>query len=279
MTTALQLSVLTGLMSSLYSIILPAFNEGSRIAPSLEKALAFVREQRWNVEIIVVNDGSRDDTADIVRSFMRHAPELHLLENPGNHGKGYSVRNGMLNASGDVLLFSDVDFSSPIEESIKLIAAIEQGADVAFGSRWLLAETQTQRQSLLRQFAGRAYNLLLRLILGLPYKDTQCGFKACTRRAAEVIFTRQQIEGWGFDPELLFIARKFGLKVTEVPVEWANDDRSKINPIVDGLKMFYELLTIRIYSMTNRYDRPTFQFLASTPGTVLAEGKPQLSKV
>jgi dolichyl-phosphate beta-glucosyltransferase len=266
-------------MSSLYSIILPAFNEGSRIAPSLEKALAFVREQRWNVEIIVVNDGSRDDTADIVRSFMRHAPELRLLENPGNHGKGYSVRNGMLNASGDVLLFSDVDFSSPIEESIKLIAAIEQGAEVAFGSRWLLAETQTQRQSLLRQFAGRAYNLLLRLILGLPYKDTQCGFKACTRRAAEVIFTRQQIEGWGFDPELLFIARKFGLKMTEVPVEWANDDRSKINPIVDGFKMFYELLTIRIYSMTNRYDRPTFQFLASTPGTVLVEGKPQLSKV
>ncbi len=123
-------------MSLLYSIILPAFNEGPRIAPSLEKALAFVREQGWNVEIIVVNDGSRDDTADIVRSFMRHAPELHMLENPGNRGKGYSVRNGMLNASGDILLFSDVDFSSPIQESIKLIAAIEQGADIAFASRW-----------------------------------------------------------------------------------------------------------------------------------------------
>jgi glycosyltransferase involved in cell wall biosynthesis len=263
-------------MSLLYSIILPAFNEGSRIAPSLEKALAFVREQHWNVEIIVVNDGSRDDTADIVRSFMRDAPELRLLENPGNRGKGYSVRNGMLNASGDILLFSDVDFSSPIQESIKLIAAIEQGADVAFGSRWLLAESQTQRQSLLRQFVGRAYNLLLRLILGLPYKDTQCGFKACTRRAAEVMFTRQQIEGWGFDPELLFIARKFGLKMTEVAVEWANDDRSKINPIVDGVKMLYELFAIRIHSMTGRYDRPTFQFLAATPGTVLIESKPSV---
>ena len=261
-------------MSLLYSIILPAFNEGPRIAPSLEKALAFVREQCWNVEIIVVNDGSRDDTADIVRSFMRDAPELRMLENPGNRGKGYSVRNGMLNASGDILLFSDVDFSSPIQESIKLIAAIEQGADIAFGSRWLLAETQTQRQPLLRQFVGRAYNLLLRLILGLPYKDTQCGFKACTRRAAEVIFTRQQIEGWGFDPELLFIARKFGLKMTEVAVEWANDDRSKINPIVDGVKMLYELLAIRIHSMTSRYDRPTFQFLAATPGTALIESKP-----
>jgi glycosyltransferase involved in cell wall biosynthesis len=260
-------------MSLLYSIILPAFNESSRIGPSLEKALAFVRQQHWNCEIIVVNDGSRDDTAQIVKSFMPHAPELRLLENPGNHGKGYSVRNGILNARGDILLFSDTDFSSPIQESIKLIGAIEQGADVAFGSRWLLAETQTRRQSLLRQFVGRAYNLLLRLVLGLPYKDTQCGFKACTRRAAEIIFTRQQIEGWGFDPELLFIARKFGLKMTEVAVEWANDDRSKVNPVVDGVKMFCELLTIRLYSMTGRYNRPTFQFFASTPGTVLAGDK------
>jgi glycosyltransferase involved in cell wall biosynthesis len=260
-------------MAPLYSIILPAFNESSRLAASLAKALAFVREKRWSVEIIVVNDGSRDDTAEIVKRFMLEAPEIRLLENPGNRGKGYSVRNGMLNAGGEILLFSDADFSSPIEESIKLIDAIAQGADVAFGSRWLLAETQTLRQSLLRQFVGRVYNLLLRLVLGLPYKDTQCGFKAFTRPAAEVIFTRQQIERWGFDPELLFIARKFGLKMTEVPVAWANDDRSKVNLIVDGFKMFYELLKIRIYGMTGQYLRPTFQFFASTSGTVLVEGK------
>jgi dolichyl-phosphate beta-glucosyltransferase len=262
-------------MSVQYSIILPAYNESARIRPGLERALAFVREQRWNVEIIVVNDGSRDDTAEIVKQVMVNAPELRLLENPGNRGKGYSVRNGMLNAHGDILMFSDADFSSPIYESIKLIKAIEDGADVAFGSRWLLAETQTRRQSLLRQFVGRAYNLLLRLLLGLPYKDTQCGFKAFTRKAAEVIFTRQQIERWGFDPELLFIARKFGLKMTEVAVEWANDDRSKINPLTDGIKMFYELLTIRLYAIAGHYARPKFQFLASKPGTVLAESKPQ----
>ena len=261
-------------MALLYSIILPAFNESSRIGPGLDKALAFLREHRWNVEIIVVNDGSRDDTADIVRRTMQHAPEVKLLENPGNRGKGYSVRNGMLNARGDILLFSDADFSSPIGESIKLVDAIQRGADVAFGSRWLLAETQTQRQSLLRQFVGRVYNLLLRLLLGLPYKDTQCGFKAFSRRAAEVIFTRQQIEGWGFDPELLFIARKFGLAMTEVAVKWANDDRSKINPLVDGVKMFYELLTIRVYGLMGYYVRPKFQFLASTPGTVLVENEP-----
>jgi len=235
--------------------------------------LAFVRRQGWNVEIIVVNDGSRDDTLDIVRRLMAQAPEIRLLENPGNRGKGYSVRNGMLNARGDILMFSDADLSSPVHESIKLIAAIGQGADIAFGSRWLLAATQTQRQSLLRQFVGRTYNVLLRLLLGLPYKDTQCGFKAFTRKAAEIIFTRQQIEGWGFDPELLYIARKFGLNMTEVAVEWANDDRSKINPIVDGVKMFCELLKIRVNGMTSRYDHPTFQFFASTPGTVLAGNK------
>lgn len=259
-------------MSLLYSIVLPAFNESSRIGPSLEKALAFVRQQHWNVEIIVVNDGSRDDTAAIVRRMMLDAPEIRLLENPGNRGKGYSVRNGMLNARGNILLFSDADFSSPIQESIKLIDAIGKGADVAFGSRWLLAESQTKRQSLLRQFVGRAYNLLLRLILGLPYKDTQCGFKACTRRAAEIIFTRQQIEGWGFDPELLFIAGKFGLRMAEVSVAWADDERSKINPIIDGVKMFRELLTIRIFGLAGKYDRPTFQFLASASESVLAEG-------
>src|SRR6266568_4898697 len=262
-------------MSVQYSIILPAYNESVRIRPGLEKALAFVREQRWSVEIIVINDGSRDDTADIVKQVMVNAPELRLLENPGNRGKGYSVRNGMLNAHGDILMFSDADFSSPIYESLKLIRAIENGADVAFGSRWLLAETQTRRQSLMRQFVGRAYNLLLRLLLGLPYKDTQCGFKAFTRKAAEVIFTRQQIERWGFDPELLFIARKFGLRMTEVAVEWANDDRSKINPLTDGIKMFYELLTIRVNAIAGHYARPKFQFLAPTPGTVLAESKPR----
>jgi dolichyl-phosphate beta-glucosyltransferase len=257
-------------MAKQYSIILPAFNESERIGSGLEKALAFVRSQGWDAEILVVNDGSRDATAEIVHGMMERAPELRILENPGNRGKGYSVRNGMLNARGEILLFSDADFSSPIAESLKLIAAIEQGADFAIGSRWLLAEMQTKRQPLLRQFVGRVYNILLMLLLRLPYKDTQCGFKACTRRAAEIIFTRQQIERWGFDPELLFLARKFGLKIAEVPVEWANDNRSKINPIRDGLRMFLELLEIRLNDLRGRYDRPSFQFAATT-GTLPVE--------
>jgi hypothetical protein len=136
-----------------------------------------------------------------------------------------------------------------------LIREIEQGADVAFGSRWLEADTQTERQSILRQIAGRVYNLLLRAILGLNYKDTQCGLKAFTREAAEKVFTRQKIERWGFDPELLFIAKKFRMKMVEVPVEWAHDDRSKINPVVDGFKMGMEMLKIRWNGITGRYDK------------------------
>jgi dolichyl-phosphate beta-glucosyltransferase len=260
-------------MAKHYSIILPAFNESERIGPSLKQAIEFIREHGWDAEILVVNDGSTDETAEIVRRMMPAAPELRMLENTGNRGKGYSVRNGMLNAQGEILLFSDADFSSPIREATKLVAAIEAGADFAFGSRWLLAETQTKRQSLLRQVVGRAYNILLRLVLRLPYKDTQCGFKACTRRAAEIIFTRQQIERWGFDPELLFIARKFKLKMTEVPVEWANDERSKVHLIRDGLQMFLELLLIRANDLLGRYRRPTFQFAAPVAGTVPVESR------
>jgi len=256
-------------MALAYSMILPAYNECSRIVPSLEKAIAFIREQGWSAEIIVVNDGSTDGTADVVREIMDRTPELRLLENPGNRGKGYSVRNGMLHARGAILLFSDADFSSPVGESVKLVAAIERGAEVAFGSRWLLAETQTRRQSILRQIVGRAYNVLANLLLRLPYKDTQCGFKAFTRQAAEVVFTRQQIERWGFDAELLFIARKFGLKMTEVAVQWANDDRSKINPVSDGTRMFWELLRVRINDLLGRYTQPTYEFLTPAPRPML----------
>ncbi len=248
----------------MYSIVIPAYNESARIVASLEKILAFIAENRWDAEVLVVNDGSRDNTADIVRQFAQRSPIVRLLENPGNRGKGYSVRNGMLQARGDILIFSDADLSSPIYESLRLIRAIEDGADVAFGSRWLEADTQTERQPILRQIAGRAYNILLRIILGLNYKDTQCGLKAFNRAAAEKVFTRQKIERWGFDPELLFIARKFKMKMVEIPVEWAHDDRSKINPVVDGFKMGMEMLKIRWNGITGKYDNPDNSFRAES---------------
>jgi dolichyl-phosphate beta-glucosyltransferase len=237
-----------------YSIVIPAYNEGLRLGATLEKVLAYVRAQRWDVEVIVVNDGSRDNTADIVRQYAAKDKALRLLENPGNRGKGYSVRNGMLNAQGRILLFSDADLSSPIEEAPKLFQALEAGADIAIGSRWLRAETQTQRQPLHRQVFGRIFNLLLRLTLGLKFKDTQCGFKAFKAPVAKTIFPLQRIERWGFDPEILFLARKFGFKVREIPVAWGHSGATRINPLVDGFRMFQEMLHIRWYDLTGKYD-------------------------
>jgi dolichyl-phosphate beta-glucosyltransferase len=246
-----------------YSIIIPAYNESQRILASLDKIIAYATEQQWGSEIIVVNDGSRDNTAEIVREYAKTHPMVKLIENPGNRGKGYTVRNGMMHAHGDILLFTDADLSSPIEESQKLFAAIDKGADVTFGSRWLQAELQTERQPLYRQVFGRIFNLLLRVILGLNYKDTQCGFKAFTRKAAHQIFSRQMIDRWGFDPEILFLAEKYGYKVSEVPVEWAHDNRSKINPVTDGAKMFVEMLRVRWADVTGKYDRGVTVYAAS----------------
>lgn len=238
-----------------YSIVIPTYNERERITATLDRILAHVAQERWRAEVVVVNDGSRDDTAEFVREYARQNAAVRLVENPGNRGKGYSVRNGMLHALGDVLLFSDADLSSPIQEASKLFSAIDAGADAAIGSRWLNSDLQTEKQPLYRQMLGRVFNLLLRLILGLKYKDTQCGFKAFTRDAAMTIFARQRIERWGFDPEILFLANKFKFKVKEVPVSWAHDHRSKINPIVDGFKMFVELLRIRWNDLNGRYDQ------------------------
>ncbi len=238
-----------------YSIIIPAYNESQRIPATLDKVLAHIAQEKWDAEVLVVNDGSRDDTAGIVLRYAAAHSILRLVENPGNRGKGYSVRNGMQNARGEVLLFSDADFSSPIYEARKLFDALNSGADVAIGSRWLMRETQTERQPLYRQLFGRLFNLMLRVVLGLPFKDTQCGFKAFSRRAADAIFPRQRIERWGFDPELLFLARKFGFVTREVPVEWAHDERSKISPLRDGLAIFSEMLRIRWNDVRGRYEQ------------------------
>jgi dolichyl-phosphate beta-glucosyltransferase len=236
-----------------YSIIIPAYNEGARLGKTLDRVLGYIASQDWDAEVIVVNDGSRDQTSDMVRQYASSHSRLRLLENPGNHGKGYSVRNGMLNASGDLLLFSDADLSSPIEESPKLFAALKAGADVAIGSRWLQPELQTQRQSLLRQFYGRLFNLALRILLGLHFKDTQCGFKAFTKAGARKIFPWQRIERWGFDPELLYLAWKARLKVVEVPVAWAHVEGTRISPLRDGVRMFGEVLKIRWNALLGKY--------------------------
>jgi dolichyl-phosphate beta-glucosyltransferase len=250
-----------------YSIVIPAYNEGARLGATLERVLAYVSKQGEETEVIVVNDGSLDNTADIVRQFAVSNPALRLVENPGNRGKGFSVRNGILNARGRVVIFSDADLSSPIEELPKLLQPLKEGADIAIGSRWLQSNLQTQRQPLHRQLFGRIFNVLLRTTLGLQFKDTQCGFKAFTAEAAQTIFPLQHIERWGFDPEILFLARKFGFKVREVPVAWGHSGGTRINPLVDGSRMFMEMLRIRWYDVTGKYDRtPAVQPAATLPG-------------
>lgn len=245
-------------MSLTYSIVIPAYNESVRIRPTLDELLRYLREQSWDAEILVVNDGSSDNTAEIVRQYGKLHPQVLLVENPGNRGKGYSVRNGMLHARGDVCLFTDADLSSPITEAPKLFEAIAQGADMAIGSRWLRTELQTERQPLYRQAFGRIFNLALRIILGLRFADTQCGFKAFRRDAAQRIFPLQRIERWGFDPEILYLARRAGLRVEEVPVLWAHSEGTRLHPFRDGLRMFVEVLRIRWYAMTGEYT-PTAQ--------------------
>jgi glycosyltransferase involved in cell wall biosynthesis len=236
-----------------YSLVIPAYNESSRIRPTLDEILRYTGEKKWDVEILVVDDGSRDDTSAIVREYGGAHPQVQLIQNPGNRGKGYSVRNGMLHASGDICLFTDADLSSPIAEAEKLFEAIRQGADIAIGSRWLRAELQTERQPLYRQAFGRIFNLLLRIVLGLRFRDTQCGFKAFRREAAQRIFPLQRIERWGFDPEILFLARRMGFRTVEVPVLWAHSEGTRLHPFRDGLRMFGDVMRIRWSALTGAY--------------------------
>lgn len=236
-----------------HSIVIPAYNEANRIEATLDRVLEYVYAQKWDAEILVVNDGSRDATREIILRYAAAHPMLQLVDNPGNHGKGFSVRNGVLHSKGEWIVFTDADMASPIEESEKLLAALGRGADVAIGSRWLDPSLQTRKQPSYRRVLGRIFNLALRLILGLNYRDTQCGFKAFKRAAAQVVFPLQIIERWGFDPEIVFVARRLGFRVDEVAVKWAHQENTKINPIQDGLRMFTELLKIRWYALMGRY--------------------------
>ena len=236
-----------------YSIVLPAYNESARIADTLNKIFAYITKRGWNTEVIVVNGGSSDGTGEIVHEYARKYPLLRLVEIPGNRGKGYCVRNGMLHARGDILLFSDADLSSPIEEADKLFTALAKGADIAIGSRWLDPKLQIQKQSLHRQLFGRIFNLAVRVILGLKFKDTQCGLKAFTRRSAHTIFPLQKIERWGFDPELLYLAGKFDFVVSEVPVVWAHCEGTHLSPLRDGIGMLGEMFKIRSNARRGNY--------------------------
>ena len=248
-----------------YSIVIPAYNESARIGRTLSEVIRSIEKNGWNAEVLVVNDGSTDDTTAIVQSFATAHPIIRLIKNEGNRGKGYSVRHGMLAAAGSIVMFTDADLSSPMDEAERLFAALREGADVAIGSRWLERKRQTIHQPLYRQFFGRCFNAVTRMVMRLPFADTQCGFKAFTSSAAQTIFQLQRIERWGFDPEILFIALKRGYTVREVAVTWGHDERSRISYLKDGIKMLEELMYIRWNAMVGAYNRKIDKFLPTMP--------------
>jgi len=237
------------------SIVIPAYNEAQRLPATLETVLAYSREkQDFSVEVLVVNDGSSDGTHDAAMSFAGREIEVRVIDNPGNRGKGYSVRNGVMESGGDWVLFSDADLSAPIHELDKLLReARRQDADVAIGSRAVDRSLIGVHQSAFRENAGRVFNLLMRVLTGLPFADTQCGFKLFSGKAAKEVFSRQQIEGFGFDAEVLFIARRLGFKTIEVPVRWNHVEGTKVSMFGDSLNMFLDLLRIRVNQFRGLY--------------------------
>jgi dolichyl-phosphate beta-glucosyltransferase len=238
------------------SIVIPAYNEGRRLGRGLSRIREYYESRPGgltSIEILVLDDGSIDDTAQIAQDWARDLPAVRLVSNGENRGKGYSVRRGMLEARGRIAIFTDADLSSPIEESEKLLTAIGEGNDIAIGSRAVDRSLIFGRQSPVREIAGMIFNTWVRVFTGLPFKDTQCGFKAFVRERCLIVFDQQRIERFGFDPEILFLARRHGLRTAEVPVRWAHDPATKVHMIRDSLLMFADLIHIRWNWLTGRY--------------------------
>jgi dolichyl-phosphate beta-glucosyltransferase len=248
------------------SIVIPAYNEEGRLGRGLSRIREYfvgrsvppgvAPEISLNqLEILIVDDGSKDGTARIAEEWAREMPCVRLISNRENRGKGYSVRHGMLEARGRLALFTDADLSSPIEEIEKLFAAIAAGYDIAIGSRALDRSLISIHQSRHRELAGMVFNGLVRVITGLPFSDTQCGFKIFRRERSRIIFEQQRIERFGFDPEILFLAKRHSLRIAEVPVRWAHDPATKVQVLRDSGMMFVDLLLIRWNSLLGRYPK------------------------
>jgi glycosyltransferase involved in cell wall biosynthesis len=234
------------------SIVVPAFNEAVRIGESVRKIQAFLGRLPFNTEVLIIDDGSADETSSIVTGAA--FPGLRLIRNEMNHGKGYAVRMGALLSTGEYVLFSDADLSAPIEELEKLLTAAEtQNADVVIGSRAMDRSFISIHQSRVRELGGILFNRMVRLFLGLDIQDTQCGFKLFKREKIRPVFEKLTIWGFGFDPELLFLASRAGLKILEIPVRWSHAEGSKIRFLRDGIRMFTDLVQIRWNSIRGRY--------------------------
>lgn len=236
------------------SFIIPAYNEASRIGDTLRDALAFFHAQNFDWEIIVVDDGSSDDTVKVAQEFQdKDADHLRIFPLQENQGKGAAVRKGMLEAQGEVRIFSDADASTPVKEVLPLLDLINKGADVAIASRALPDSDVQVHQSWYRERMGRIFNVILRSFALTPFRDTQCGFKGFTANAAQILFPRQRTNHFSFDVELLYIARLHNLQILELPVTWRNSPRSTVNPITDSAKMLLDMFRIRLNALRGLY--------------------------
>ena len=235
--------------------MIPAYNEEQRLPSTLDIVLNYLRRGEYGPwEVLVVNDGSKDGTAALVKRLAAHEPSLRLLDNPGNKGKGYSVRHGMLEARHEWVLFSDADLSAPIDELPKLFAALDRGkADVAIGSRALDRSLIGTHQSAFREMGGRFFNLMVQLGTGLRLWDTQCGFKLFRRDASQAVFRRQQLERFGFDVEALFLTQRLGFRIVEVPVRWNHVDGTKVSMARDSVDMFGDIVRVRMNAWKGLY--------------------------
>jgi dolichyl-phosphate beta-glucosyltransferase len=230
------------------SIVIPAYNEAGRIGLSLERLAAFLNPRPERYEIVVVDDGSRDDTAAIVGTFGRARGEgiVRLLDNGVNHGKGYSLKHGVLLARGVFLLLTDADLSTPIEELPRLLDPVRRGAcGIAIGSRALDTSRIEIRQPVWREMMGRTFNAMVRALTGLPFRDTQCGFKVMRREAVLPLFRAARVERFAYDVEILYLARRSGVAVLEMPVIWRNAPGSKVSAVSDSLDMLKDVIRLR----------------------------------
>lgn len=257
-----------------YSIVVPAFNEERRIATTLDCLLQHFEDRVPKLEILVVDDGSTDRTSDVVLWYRRKTYRVKLLKVP-HGGKGSAVRHGVSRAHGEFIFLCDADLKDGVSELAKLELALMKGADVAIGSRWVNPDPTANPQPLYRRVSSRIFNFCAHNLLGLEFKDTQCGLKAFTREAAQTLFEHQMIDGWGFDPELLLIARRFGYQVAEVPIELNHDyGTSRFRPLRDGLTTFTELFSIVLRDATGAYPRP-----AQVPTVVVPAASGEVSAI
>lgn len=235
------------------SLIIPAFNEKTRIGKSLEQILGYLEAQPYASEVIVVDDGSQDGTADYVEEGFGKYPQIRVERRPNQGGKGAAIRQGMLSGKGTYLIFSDADLSVPIETLPAIFSDLENHCDVAIGSRQKPDSVIEVHQPLLRELLGRVFTKLSSLILALPISDFTCGFKGFRREVARDLFSRQQLHDWSFDSEILYLAKIRGYRIAEVPVRWRNDETTKVRLWKDILTSCLGLLRIRFNHLSGRY--------------------------